>query len=113
MRCAVRCAQDRHTLAFPGRQLELAKAVIAAQPHTVIVLVCAGAIDVTPLLELPSSASVSRPFPSWNRSILTEIYLCHACSGQEILRTETAGQVSIVWAGYGGELAGEAIADSE
>ena len=36
---------------------------------------------------------VSRPFPSWNRSILTEIYLCHACSCQEILRTETAGQV--------------------
>jgi hypothetical protein len=37
---------------------------------------------------------VSRPFPSWNRSILTDIYLCHACSGQEILRTETAGQDS-------------------
>jgi hypothetical protein len=37
---------------------------------------------------------VSRPFPSWNRSILTEIYLCHACSCQEILRTETAGQVA-------------------
>jgi hypothetical protein len=36
--------------------------------------------------------SVSRPFPSWNRFILTEIYLCHACSCQEILRTETAGQ---------------------
>jgi hypothetical protein len=36
---------------------------------------------------------VSRPFPSWNRSMLTEIYLCHACSCQEILRTETAGQV--------------------
>eukprot|EP01047_Picozoa_sp_COSAG01_P039466 COSAG01_NODE_3264_length_6333_cov_2.641219_2_plen_230_part_00 len=36
---------------------------------------------------------VSRPFPSWNRSILTEIYLCHARSYQEILRTETAGQV--------------------
>eukprot|EP01047_Picozoa_sp_COSAG01_P064172 COSAG01_NODE_8446_length_2783_cov_2.245902_3_plen_319_part_01 len=35
---------------------------------------------------------VSRPFPFWNRSILTEIYLCHACSCQEILRTETAGQ---------------------
>jgi hypothetical protein len=35
---------------------------------------------------------VSRPFPSWNRSILTEIYLCHACSCHEILRTETAGQ---------------------
>eukprot|EP01049_Picozoa_sp_SAG25_P001713 SAG25_NODE_81_length_16694_cov_8.663332_3_plen_115_part_00 len=26
--------------------------------------------------------SVSRAFPSWNRSILTEIYLCHACSCQ-------------------------------
>jgi hypothetical protein len=25
--------------------------------------------------------------------MLTEIYLCHACSCQEILRTETAGQV--------------------
>jgi hypothetical protein len=37
-------------------------------------------------------AGVSRPFPSWNRSILTEIYLCHACSCQEVLRTETAGQ---------------------
>jgi hypothetical protein len=35
---------------------------------------------------------VSRPFPSWNRSMLTEIYLCHACSCQEILRAETAGQ---------------------
>jgi hypothetical protein len=36
--------------------------------------------------------TVSRLFPSWNRSILTEIYLCHACSCQNILRTETAGQ---------------------
>jgi hypothetical protein len=27
-----------------------------------------------------------------NRPILTEIYLCHAYSGHEILRTETAGQ---------------------
>eukprot|EP01047_Picozoa_sp_COSAG01_P076813 COSAG01_NODE_13619_length_1557_cov_17.990398_3_plen_112_part_00 len=27
---------------------------------------------------------VSRAFPSWNRSILTEIYLCHACASQEI-----------------------------
>jgi hypothetical protein len=27
---------------------------------------------------------VSRAFPSWNRSILTEIYLCHACSYHEI-----------------------------
>jgi hypothetical protein len=35
---------------------------------------------------------VSRPFSSWNRPILTEIYLCHAFSCQEILRVETAGQ---------------------
>jgi hypothetical protein len=27
--------------------------------------------------------AVSRAFPSWNRSILTEIYLCHACSYHE------------------------------
>eukprot|EP01047_Picozoa_sp_COSAG01_P071222 COSAG01_NODE_10998_length_2030_cov_2.434490_1_plen_49_part_10 len=27
---------------------------------------------------------MSRPFASWNRSILTEIYLCHACSYHEI-----------------------------
>jgi hypothetical protein len=37
-------------------------------------------------------STVSRPFPSWNRSILTEMYLCHACSCQEILRTEMAWQ---------------------
>jgi hypothetical protein len=42
-------------------------------------------------------APVSQPFPSWIRSTLTEIYLCHACSCQEILRTETAGQVE--WRG--------------
>jgi hypothetical protein len=35
---------------------------------------------------------VGRAFPSWNRSILTEIYLCHACSYQEILRMQTPGQ---------------------
>jgi hypothetical protein len=29
-------------------------------------------------------ASVSRAFPSWERSILTEIYLCGACSYREI-----------------------------
>jgi hypothetical protein len=30
------------------------------------------------------AVTVSRPFPSWNRSILTEIYQCHACSYHEI-----------------------------
>ena len=39
-----------------------------------------------------AQAGVSAPFSSWNRSILTEIYLCHACSRHELLRSETAGQ---------------------
>jgi hypothetical protein len=34
------------------------------------------------------TCQVSRPFASWNRSILTEIYLCH--SWQDTLRTEAA-----------------------
>jgi hypothetical protein len=44
------------------------------------------------LRDAAGRAVVSRPFPSWNRSMLTEIYLCHACFYQEILRTETPGQ---------------------
>ena len=60
---------DRHNLTFPGQQLALVKAVVAKQPATVVVLICAGGIDLTPLLALSPS-------------------------------------ISIVWAGYGGELAG-------
>jgi hypothetical protein len=45
--------------------------------------------------------AVSWPFPSWNRSTLTEIYLCHACPCHEILRTETAGQVASHAADHG------------
>eukprot|EP01047_Picozoa_sp_COSAG01_P006703 COSAG01_NODE_246_length_20450_cov_195.166822_16_plen_81_part_00 len=30
-----------------------------------------------------ASSRVSRPFPSWKRSILAEIYLCDACSDHE------------------------------
>eukprot|EP01047_Picozoa_sp_COSAG01_P057946 COSAG01_NODE_6764_length_3509_cov_25.877419_2_plen_197_part_00 len=43
--------------------------------------------------EALTGGRVSRPFSSWNRPILTEIYLCHACSCQETLRVKTAGQV--------------------
>jgi hypothetical protein len=32
----------------------------------------------------PAGMVVSAPFPSWNRSRLAEIYLCHACSYHEI-----------------------------
>jgi hypothetical protein len=42
---------------------------------------------------LPEGSGVSRPFPSWSRSMLTEIDLCHVCSCPEILRVETVGQV--------------------
>ena len=38
---------------------------------------------------------MSRAFPSWNRSMLTEIYLCHACSCQEILRTKRPGRGAV------------------
>eukprot|EP01047_Picozoa_sp_COSAG01_P034645 COSAG01_NODE_2611_length_7384_cov_7.141386_6_plen_349_part_00 len=38
----------------------------------------------TSTISLDSDVTVSRPFPSWDRPILTEIYLCHAWSCQEI-----------------------------
>jgi hypothetical protein len=38
------------------------------------------------------AVEASSPYPSWHRSMLTEIYLCHPCSGQEILRMGTARQ---------------------
>eukprot|EP01047_Picozoa_sp_COSAG01_P042193 COSAG01_NODE_3669_length_5811_cov_6.420868_6_plen_47_part_00 len=34
---------------------------------------------------------MGRAFPSLNRSILTDIYLCHACSYQKLMM-ETPGQ---------------------
>ena len=37
-----------------------------------------------------TSSAVSRAFPSWKRSILTEIYLCRILSCQKILRMETS-----------------------
>jgi hypothetical protein len=39
---------------------------------------------VCPSRSTEEQCLVSRAFPSWKRSILTEIYLCHACSCQEI-----------------------------
>jgi hypothetical protein len=39
-----------------------------------------------------AAAAVGRAFPSWKRSILTEIDLCHACASQEILRMDTPGR---------------------
>jgi hypothetical protein len=42
----------------------------------------------------PSSPAASAPFPPWYRSILTEIYLCHACSDHAILRMKAARQAA-------------------
>jgi hypothetical protein len=67
----------------------------------------------SPMVEL--RCKVSRPFSSWNWPILTEIYLCHACSCQEILRVETARQVgrTALWlaAAHGRAAAVAALAD--
>ena len=43
---------------------------------------------------------MSRAFPSWNRSTLTEIYLCHACSCHEI--EDENGPDSELWGVAGG-----------
>jgi hypothetical protein len=42
------------------------------------------ALSLVAALITATCIPVSGPFPSWNRSILTEIYLCHACSCHEI-----------------------------
>jgi hypothetical protein len=39
---------------------------------------------------IPLPCEASRPFSAWNRPILTDIYLCHAYSCQEILRVNGA-----------------------
>jgi hypothetical protein len=44
-------------------------------------------------------APVSRAFPYWKRSILAEIYLCHACSCHEISRMKTPGQAAAIRGG--------------
>jgi hypothetical protein len=49
--------------------------------------------------QITSSFCVSRAFPSWNRSILTEIYLCHACSYHEIEDGNAPGQADEVFCG--------------
>jgi hypothetical protein len=59
MPCVIRSADSVQSLT-PGRVACLVSVVIAWGDH------------------------VSRPFSSWNRPILTEIYLCHACSCHEI-----------------------------
>jgi hypothetical protein len=59
-------------------------------------VVVAAAVNHTGLLLMDprpggTSSAVSRAFPSWKRSILTEIYPCHACSYLRS-RMETPGQ---------------------
>jgi beta-glucosidase-like glycosyl hydrolase len=56
-------------------------------------LAAVGALDAPPPTGTVQT-NVSEAFPSYSRSILTEIYLCHPCSCHEILRMETPGQVT-------------------
>jgi hypothetical protein len=53
--------------------------------------------------------AVSPAFPSWKRSILTEIYPCHACSYHEVEDMETPGQVRELSAAHGIFAPGAAI----
>jgi hypothetical protein len=50
-------------------------------------LAAVGALDAPPPTGTVQT-NVSEAFPSYSRSILTEIYLCHPCSCHEILRRE-------------------------
>jgi hypothetical protein len=59
-------------------------AAVAAEAALVLALVLRAAHGRCPVR---AAWAVSRPFPSWTRSILTEIYRCHPCSCHtEILR---------------------------
>jgi hypothetical protein len=53
------------------------------------------AILVAVLVSGAIVAAVSRAFPSCTRSILTEIYLCHACSCHEINISRTGRACSL------------------
>jgi hypothetical protein len=57
-----------------GNALPLLFVLLGAQKH--YICLCARRAEA-------AAEEASAPFPSWNRSILTEIYLCHACSGHE------------------------------
>jgi hypothetical protein len=82
-----------HSFAVPAGVLS------ASRPNVVAVLVRSGSDASRPgglydsMAPDMRSGEPLRPFSSWNRPILTEIYLCHACSCQEILMLETPGQV--------------------
>eukprot|EP01047_Picozoa_sp_COSAG01_P044548 COSAG01_NODE_4039_length_5406_cov_1.715980_1_plen_141_part_10 len=82
-RCVCACGLESPAISSPGA---------AAPQPAVTTLLVPPPPQGSWLHELERWEEVDRPFPSWKRSILTEIYLCHACSCQEILRTETAGQ---------------------
>jgi hypothetical protein len=89
--CVICLDGPRDTAVLPCRHLCVCSTCARALDRCPL---CRGGVSATMQMEglAPPPGAVSRPFPSWNRSISTEIYLCHACSCQEILRTETAGQ---------------------
>ena len=71
LRCV--CSDLPDLLAQIARRLQLPADIRVSHP-------VAKGEQPSPIVEF----GVSRAFPSWNRSILTEIYLCHTCSYHEI-----------------------------
>jgi hypothetical protein len=88
------CGNARYPITFfnaihPGEDVDLASDATTLAIARSTTSVVNAINDYSPTNGLcmawPASARVvSAPFPSWNRSILTEIYLCHACSYHEI-----------------------------
>ena len=54
------------------------------QPESALALLARLAMPADISGDGTAPSFVSRAFPSWNRSILAESNLCHACSDQEI-----------------------------
>jgi hypothetical protein len=95
------CHEMESRMETPGQaEARATDAVVASLLELAKFTLCDGDHGETPTIPYKlhqaskhaAETGCSRPFPSWKRPILTEIYLCHACSCQEILRTETAGQ---------------------
>jgi hypothetical protein len=80
-----------HDYGYDGLSLDMEGGIPSSQGDGLTALVQEFRRELGPAAQLsfatecqPRARFVSWPFPSWNRSILTEIYLCHACSYHEI-----------------------------
>jgi hypothetical protein len=90
----------KNNLKTPSGRRAIVRTVFGPAPGPVAILgvhLC-GQLAVQ-AVELFNQQPVSWPFPSWNRSILAETYLCHACSCQEILIKDGNGRAGHLPAG--------------